>query len=59
MSVALSKEQYVALKEAICGWREMESIVDRMQQLSRQMIFGALPNTRRRKPLAKKALGLN
>jgi hypothetical protein len=59
VSVALSKEQYGALKEAICGWREMESIVDRMQQLSRQMIFGTLPDTRRRKPLTKKLLGLN
>ena len=59
VSVALSKEQYIALKEAISGWREMESIVDRMQQLSRQMIFGTLPDTRRRKPLTKKVLGLN
>ena len=49
----------MALKEAISGWREMESIVDQMQQLSRQMIFGTLPDARRRKPLTKKVLGLN
>lgn len=59
VSVALSKEQYAALKEAIRGWREMEAIVDRMQQLSRQMIFGTLQDIRRRKPLTKKTLGLN
>jgi hypothetical protein len=42
-TVALPKEQSIALKEAISGWREMGLIVDQMQQLSRQMIFGTLP----------------
>ena len=58
VSVALSKEQFAALREAIVGWREVESILDGMQKLTRQMIFGTLPDTRRRKPLNKKVLGL-
>jgi len=58
VSVALSKEQFGALREAIGGWREVESILDEMQKLTRQMIFGTLPDTRRRKPLSKRVLGL-
>lgn len=58
VSVALSREQYEALKEAIANWREMEETLERMQQLTRQVIFGTLPDTRRRKPLNKKTLGL-
>lgn len=59
VSVALSREQFDALAEAIQNWRELERILDRMQQLTRQFIFGTLPDTRRRKPLSKKVLGLN
>lgn len=58
VSVPLSKEQYEAMKEAIEGWREMEAIVDRMQQLTRVVIFGTLPDIRRRKALTKKVLGV-
>lgn len=59
VSVALSKEQYEALREAIAGWREVQTTLDRMQKLTRQRIFGTLPDTRRRKPLTRKVLGLN
>jgi hypothetical protein len=58
MSVALSKEQYAALREAIEGWREVEATLDRMQKLTRQKIFGTRPDTRRRKPLTTRVLGL-
>ena len=58
VSVALSKEQYEALREAIEGWREVEATLKRMQQLTRLRIFGTLPDTRRRKHLSKKVLGL-
>ena len=58
VSVALSREQFEALGKAIQNWREMEHILDRMQQLTRQIIFGTLPDTRRRKRLSKKVLGL-
>jgi len=59
VSVALSKEQYEALKAAIENWRKTQQILARMQQISRQVIFTTLPDTRRRKPLTKRVLGLN
>lgn len=58
VSVALSKEQYDALKEAIENWRETQQILQRMQTLSREIIFNTLPNPPRRKRLGKKVLGL-
>lgn len=58
VSVALSKEQYEAMREAIEGWREVEAILDRMQQITRLRIFGSLPDIRRRKPLTKNVLGV-
>jgi hypothetical protein len=59
VSVALSKEQFEALQEAIVNWRGLQDILNRMQVLSRSMIFATLPDTRRRKRLTKKVLGLN
>jgi hypothetical protein len=59
VSVALSKEQFTALEEAIWEWREIEETLQRMQQLTRLRIFGTLPDTRRRKRLTKRVLGLN
>jgi uncharacterized protein DUF6788 len=58
VSVALSQEQYVALKQAVENWREAQEILQRMQVLSREVIFGTLPNPPRRKRLGKKVLGL-
>lgn len=58
VSLALSREQFEALREAIGQWREVEAILERMQQLSRLRIFGTLPDIRRRKRLTKKVLGL-
>ena len=59
VSVALSKEQFQALHEAIGNWRKIQQILARMEQISRLVIFCSLPDTRRRKPLTKKVLGLN
>jgi len=58
VSVALSKEQYEALGQAIENWRLAEEVLAKMQSLSRQLIFGTLPDIRRRKPLTKSVLGL-
>ena len=58
VSVALSKEQYEAMGKAIENRRELEVILDQMQALSRQYIFGTLTDIRRRKPLTSKVLGL-
>jgi hypothetical protein len=59
VSVALSREQYEALKAAIANWREAQEILQRTQVLSREIIFGTLPNPPRRKRLPKKVLGTN
>lgn len=59
VSVALSPEQYAALKQAIENWHQIQQILQRMQGLSRQVIFGTLPNPPRRKRLGKRVLGLN
>jgi cyclopropane fatty-acyl-phospholipid synthase-like methyltransferase len=58
VSVALSHEQYLALKEAITNWRQAQAILQRMQALSREVIFRTLPSPPRRKRLNKKVLGL-
>src|ERR1700720_748135 len=58
VSVALSQEQYEALKQAIENWREAQAILQHMQALRRQVIFETLPNPPRRKRLGRKVLGL-
>ena len=58
VSVALSREQYVALKQAIENWHQLKATLERMEALSRQFIFQTLPNPPRRKRLTKKVLGL-
>ena len=56
--VALSKEQYEWLKQAIVNWRKVQQTLRQMQRLSRAELFDSLPNPRRRKRLGKKVLGL-
>jgi hypothetical protein len=58
VSVALSAEQYAALRQAIENWRELQATLREMQALSRQLIFTTLPDTTRRKRLTKRVLGL-
>ena len=58
VSVALSQEQYQALKTAIDNWKATQEILQRMQASSREIIFGTLPHPPRRKRLGKKVLGL-
>jgi hypothetical protein len=56
--VALSKEQFEWLSQAIANWRQAKAILKEMQQLSRQVLFTTIPNPNRRKRLGKKVLGL-
>ena len=58
VSVALSREQYEALKDAIDNWHQAQEILHRMQALSRLVIFETLPSPPRRKRLGKRVLGL-
>ena len=58
VSVALSKEQYYWLKQAIENWRSLQSILKEMQRLSREELFETVPEPKRRKRLSKKVLGI-
>jgi hypothetical protein len=58
LSVALSKEQYEWLKEAIQNWRTIQATLKEMQRLSRRVLFETVKNPPRRKRLGKKVLGL-
>src|ERR1700684_3922736 len=44
VSVALSKEQFEWLREAIGQWRELQSTLKEMQRLSRLVLFETLPH---------------
>jgi len=59
VSVALSRQQYLWLKEAIEHWRELQNLLKEMQRLSREELFETIPGPKRRKRLSKKVLGLN
>lgn len=57
VSVALSKEQYEWMVEAIANWKQLQETLKEMQRLSRQELFETMPNPNRRKPLAPEVLG--
>jgi cyclopropane fatty-acyl-phospholipid synthase-like methyltransferase len=57
VSVALSKEQYEWLAQAIAEWRQVQAALKEMQRLSRQVLFETVPHPPRRKRLGKKVLG--
>lgn len=59
VTVALSQEQYLWLKQAVANQRELEQIVEEMQIFSRHILFEKIPGVVRRKRLTKKVLGLN
>jgi cyclopropane fatty-acyl-phospholipid synthase-like methyltransferase len=56
--VALSREQYEWLRQAIANWRSVQQILRQMQRLSRQELFESVPGPQRRKKLSKQVLGL-
>lgn len=59
VTVALSREQFDALKQAVANERALWKTVRQMERISRQILFATIPDTRRRKRLGKKVLGLN
>lgn len=59
VSVALSKEQFDWLQQAIVNWRTLQETIKQMQRLSREVLFTTVPHPPRRKRLSKKVLGTN
>jgi hypothetical protein len=58
ITVALSREQFLSLGEAIQNRRQLEKTITQMEKLSRQILFKTVPDTHRRKTLPKRILGL-
>src|SRR5512138_487387 len=49
ITVALSSEQFVALRQAIQNRRQLQRTINQMEKLSRQILFASVPDTHRRK----------
>jgi hypothetical protein len=58
ITVCLSRQQFVAMQQAVQNERKLWKTIQQMEKVSRQILFASLPDTRRRKRLAKKVLGL-
>jgi type II secretory pathway component PulJ len=58
ITVSLSQPQFAALKQAVQNERTLWRTIQQMEKLSRRILFASLPDTRRRKRLTKKDLGL-
>jgi|SRR5215211_7884985 len=59
ITVALSQQQFEALRQAIQNRKTLSQSIAQMERLSRQILFATAPDTRRRKRLSPKVLGLN
>jgi len=57
VSVALSRDQFVAMHQAVSNQRKLRKTLQRMESISRQIIFASASDTRRRKRLSRKVLG--
>jgi len=58
VSVALSREQFEWLQQAITNWKELKKRIKEMQRLSREELFQTVEGPKRRKKLGKKVLGI-
>jgi hypothetical protein len=58
VTIALSAEQFQAMKQAIQNRRRLRKIVRTMEVLSRQILFATTRDTRRFKPLKIRDLRL-
>lgn len=56
ITVALSPEQFQAIGKAIENRRRLEKTLTKMENISREILFGSLPDTRRRQPWKQKVL---
>ena len=59
VTVALSKEQFEWLKEAIQNQRDALDVLSEMHQLTLDYMWKTIPNHSRRKRLTKRTLGIN
>jgi len=59
ITVSLSREQFEGMRQAVANERAWWETIRQMEKISRQILFQSLPDTRRRKRLDKRVLGLN
>jgi 4-hydroxy-3-methylbut-2-en-1-yl diphosphate synthase IspG/GcpE len=59
VTVALTAEQFTEMKRAVAIYRQVRLVLQKMERLSRCLIFQACPHPIRRKPLSSKVLGTN
>ena len=59
ITVSLSREQFEGMRQAVANERALWETIRQMEKISRQILFQSLPDTRRRKRLGKRVLGLN
>jgi hypothetical protein len=58
VSVSLSQPQFEAMQRAVANERKLWKIIQEMERVSRRIIFASAADTRRRKRLSRKVLGL-
>ena len=58
ITVALSPQQFPALRRAVENHRKLSKTIKKMEILSRRILLANLPNPPRRKRLSRKVLGL-
>ncbi len=59
ITVALTAEQFVRMKEAVSNYRLLRRQLKQMERLARRIIFQVEPHPGRRKRLSHRVLGLN
>jgi hypothetical protein len=59
VTVALTAEQFVRMKEAVRNYRLLRRQLKEMERLARRIIFQVEPHPARRKRLSRRVLGLN
>lgn len=58
VTLALSREQFLSLRQAVENRRHLQKTIAKMESLSRQILFNTMPDTQRRKSLSKHVLAL-
>jgi len=59
ITLALSSQQFEALRKAVQNRKSLDKTLQQMESISRKILFATSPDTRRRKQLTKKTLGIN
>lgn len=57
VTVALTKEQFIEMRQAVANYRQLRQLLKEMEKVSRSIIFQTTPHTARRKRLSGKVLG--